>query len=127
MKTFCNIIACLTRPHHSVNCSVLPHYLLNYTYLVLQLLSFPASIYFVLYTTYLLSTICHRSARNLKLHYNVTCQFCSIYSISAGFLVGLSTNSLLRPWEGRMFIDDGGDINQLSLGQDLTPMTRRFQ
>ena len=28
MKTFCNIIACLTRPHHSVNCSVLPHYLL---------------------------------------------------------------------------------------------------
>ena len=26
--------------------------------------------------------------------------------------MGLSTNSLLRPWEGRMFIDDGGDINQ---------------
>ena len=46
--------------------------------------------------------------------------------ISGGFLVGLSTNSLLRPWEGRMFIDDAGDINQLSLGQDLTPMTRRF-
>ena len=40
--------------------------------------------------------------------------------------MGLSTNSLLRPWEGRMFIDDAGDINQLSLGQDLTPMTRRF-
>ena len=40
-------------------------------------------------------------------------------SISGGFLVGLSTNSLLRPWEGRMFIDDGGDINQLSPVQDL--------